>query len=57
MHQQRAGKAYSCVDCMLMVAMKEQKIYEIQNLDRHFSQESFLLLMEAKQLLFLQIGS
>ena len=47
MYQQRADKAYSCVDCMSMVVMKEQKINEIPTLDRHFSQESFLLLMEA----------
>lgn len=47
MYSQRADKSYSCVDCMSMVVMEDRNITEVLTLDRHFSQEAFVLLMEA----------
>jgi len=44
-YQQRLDKSYSLTDCASMIAMKEQRLWEIMTYDRHFTQEGFNALL------------
>ncbi len=45
LYEKRPDKSYSLVDCISMVAMKEEGISEILTHDNHFTQEGFTLLI------------
>jgi len=45
-YSRRLDKAYSLVDCMSMVLMREQKISHVLTNDHHFRQEGFTVVSE-----------
>jgi predicted nucleic acid-binding protein len=45
-YSRRLDKAYSLVDCMSMVLMKQQKITHVLTNDHHFRQEGFTVVNE-----------
>jgi predicted nucleic acid-binding protein len=46
LYSRRLDKAYSLVDCMSMVLMREQKITHVLTNDHHFRQEGFTVVNE-----------
>jgi predicted nucleic acid-binding protein len=45
--ERRPDKAYSMVDCMSMIIMRERDITDVLTNDDHFAQEGFTLVVEA----------
>jgi uncharacterized protein len=45
LYASRPDKAYSFVDCVSMLAMRDLEIYEVLTHDAHFAQEGFVLLL------------
>ena len=45
LYEQRLDKAYSMVDCLSMVVMKNKGLTEVLTHDRHFTQEGFQILL------------
>jgi len=46
LYEERADNGYSLVDCVSMLAMKEQSLAEVLTNDHHFAQEGYLTLLE-----------
>jgi predicted nucleic acid-binding protein len=46
LYEQREDKAYSLVDCISMVAMRDEDITQILTNDHHFVQEGFTILLQ-----------
>ena len=48
LYERRPDKQYSLVDCISMNVMRQRDVQEVLTIDRHFSQEGFVTLLERK---------
>jgi predicted nucleic acid-binding protein len=46
LYKQRSDKGYSITDCILMVIIRQMDIIEVLTHDKHFTQESFIILFQ-----------